>query len=122
MNGTQHKWGRPDDVIRRREKIGYSLKWRETAQALWVIGKLATHITLATVPVLFFLTALFHVAGTDVEMCKSFNLKKTLYESWRVARDNLRNTPTRGLPTRGLDKSRIGQLADPTVDFASLHA
>jgi len=29
---------------------------------------------------------LFHVAGTDVEMCKLFNLKKTLYESSTVAR------------------------------------
>jgi len=44
---------------------------------------------LATIPVLFFLTvrrtgSLFHVAGTDVEMCKSFNLKKTSYDSSTV--------------------------------------
>jgi len=29
--------------------------------------------------------ALFHVADTDVEMCKSFDLKKTLYHSSTVA-------------------------------------
>ena len=28
---------------------------------------------------------LFHAAGTYVEMCKSFNLKKTLYDSSTVA-------------------------------------
>jgi len=32
----------------------------------------------------------------------------------------LTDTPTRGLPTRGLDDSRTGQLADATGDFACL--
>jgi len=32
----------------------------------------------------------------------------------------LADTPTRGLPTRGLDKSRTGQVADATGDFACL--
>jgi len=32
----------------------------------------------------------------------------------------LANTPARGLPTRGLDKSQTGQLADATGDFACL--
>ena len=32
----------------------------------------------------------------------------------------LADTPTRGLPTRGLDKSRTGQLADATGDFVCL--
>ena len=32
----------------------------------------------------------------------------------------LADTPTRGLPTRGLDKSRTGQLADAIGDFPSL--
>jgi len=32
----------------------------------------------------------------------------------------LTDTPTRGLPTRGLDVSRTGHLADATGDFASL--
>ena len=32
----------------------------------------------------------------------------------------LADTPTRGLPTRGLDDSRTGHLADATGDFACL--
>jgi len=32
----------------------------------------------------------------------------------------LADTPTRGLPTRGLDDSRTGQLADAIGDFACL--
>jgi len=32
----------------------------------------------------------------------------------------LADTTTRGLPTRGLDDSRTGQLADATGDFACL--
>jgi len=32
----------------------------------------------------------------------------------------LTDTPTRGLPTRGLDDSRTGQLADATGDFECL--
>ena len=32
----------------------------------------------------------------------------------------LADKPTRGLPTRGLDISRTGQLADATDDFACL--
>jgi len=32
----------------------------------------------------------------------------------------LADTPTRGMPTRGLDDSRTGQLADATGDFACL--
>ena len=32
----------------------------------------------------------------------------------------LADTPTRGLPTRGLDKSRTGQLADDIGDFVCL--
>jgi len=32
----------------------------------------------------------------------------------------LADTPTRGLPTRGLDDSRSGHLADATGDFACL--
>jgi len=48
-------------------------------------------IVSATIPVLFSdgtrrygVPAPFYVAGTDVEMCKSFNLKKTLYDSSTV--------------------------------------
>jgi len=56
----------------------------------------AENITLATasatVPVLFLTVRaytayrpFFCVAGTDVKKCKSFNLKKTLYDSSTVA-------------------------------------
>jgi len=72
-----------------------------TAQitALWDIGTLAMQRWYYqpchqswTIPVLFLLmlrtcTAywyLFHVASTDVEMCKSFNFWKTLYDSSTV--------------------------------------
>jgi len=40
---------------------------------------------------------LFYVAGTDIEMCKSFNLKKTLYERWTVAQIAQRFEPSTAL-------------------------
>jgi len=59
----------------------------EQIAALWGSNRVSNYSSA------FFLTVragtayrlLFHVVDTDVEMCKSFNLKKTLYDSSTVA-------------------------------------
>jgi len=49
----------------------------------WFVSNAA--MTLATVLATIPISSAFYVAGTDVEMCKSFNFKKTLYKSSTVA-------------------------------------